>query len=108
MGGLCTGCLLATAFVLWRDTKAAQTPRVRWLLRGLLEEFLRPTIEFLAREILFVRCNRPLIAVRVCEGSGTIAPELIGHLAHRTCRDVGTCRNRPLEQRIAVLHVHPH
>src|SRR5438045_8720662 len=79
--------------------------RVRRLLCGPLEELLCPSIHFFARDILFPGRDRPLVPVRIGEGSAPIAPELIGELAHRAGGDLRARRDGAVEQRVAVLHV---
>jgi hypothetical protein len=78
-------------------------------LRGkiLLHPLRLPLLHFLFGEIFFVRRDRPIEPVRVGEGSGAIAPELILHLPHRAAEDLPARRNGASEQRVAIIHVDP-
>ena len=59
------------------------------------------------REIFLVRRDRPLVAVRIGEAPGAIAPELILHRAHRPGENLRAGRDGAVEQRVAVLHIEP-
>ena len=73
----------------------------------LLHELILPLLHFLGREIFLVRRDRPLVPVRVGEGSAAIAPELIRHLPHGPGSHLRARRDGAVEQRVAVLHVEP-
>src|SRR5260221_2616978 len=77
-------------------------------LRGELLHPLRLTLlHFLGRQIFLVRRDRPPVPVRVSEGSGAIAPELIRHGPHGAPLNLRARRDRAVEQCIAILDVHP-
>ena len=52
------------------------------LRRELLHPLRLALLHFLAREIFFVRRDRPPVPVWVGQGSAPIAPELILHVPH--------------------------
>ena len=76
-------------------------------LRELLHPRRLALLHFLVREIFFARRDRPPVAVRVGEGPGAIAPELIRHLPHGPGLNLRARRNGAVEERVAILHVDP-
>src|SRR5438128_10690430 len=76
-------------------------------LRELLEEFRLALLDFLARQIFLVRGDRPAISLRVDDHAAAVAPELIGELSHRPGRNLRARGNGAVEERVAILHVHP-
>src|SRR4029079_15455183 len=77
------------------------------LRRELLEELGRALVDFRPREIFLPRGDIPLIPERVDQAAAAIAPELIGHLAHRSGRPVRARIDGAREQRIAVGAINP-
>src|ERR1044071_199662 len=55
------------------------------LLARIREERLSVRSYLLPREVLFVRCERPLVTVRILNLTVAVAPELIGHRHFYSC-----------------------
>src|SRR5205814_8396759 len=110
------GCVVRKRVGELMPTDFASRPRrrdrrglSRWLAVSrlspseILHELVHALLHFLRREIFLARRDRPLVAMRVGEGSGTIAPELIRHLAHWSGRHLRTGCDGAIEQRVAIL-----
>src|SRR6266446_585190 len=95
VAGLCPGSdVLRRGIPTGKNVKSAGAPPagaggdsahrlpVSWLWRELLHPLRLALLDFLAREIFFVRRDRPCVPVRVGQRSGAIASELIRQLPH--------------------------